>query len=88
VRVAHRELAGEITFTSADGPSVLAHPLCPDTWRNGKPIGDEPPVQGYRAPRERPRRFAPWNGRGRSTRPRSLAFRGGTFRNAQRLPLP
>jgi hypothetical protein len=34
-------------FTKADGPSVFAHPLCKNTWRNGKKIGDEPPASGY-----------------------------------------
>jgi hypothetical protein len=31
-------------YTKADGPSVFAHTLCPNTWRNGKKIGDEPPA--------------------------------------------
>lgn len=37
----------DIVFTKADGPSVFAHPLCTNTWRNGTKIGDEPPAQGY-----------------------------------------
>jgi hypothetical protein len=35
------EFADDITYSSVDGPSVFAHPLCPNTWRNGKKIGDE-----------------------------------------------
>jgi uncharacterized protein GlcG (DUF336 family) len=37
----------DITFSKADGPTVFTHPLCPNTWRNGKRIGDEPPASGY-----------------------------------------
>jgi uncharacterized protein GlcG (DUF336 family) len=37
----------DIVFTKADGPSVFAHPLCTNTWRNGTKIGDEPPASGY-----------------------------------------
>lgn len=39
--------ADEIVYASVDGPSVFAHPLCPNTWRNGKKIGEANPVQGY-----------------------------------------
>ena len=35
------EFADDIVFTSADGPSPFAHPLCANTWRNGKKLGDE-----------------------------------------------
>jgi len=41
------EFADDIVFTAADGPSEFAHPLCPNTWRNGKKIGDEQKAQGY-----------------------------------------
>jgi uncharacterized protein GlcG (DUF336 family) len=41
------EFADDIQYTSADGPSIYAHPLCPNTWRNGKKIGEEPPASGY-----------------------------------------
>jgi uncharacterized protein GlcG (DUF336 family) len=41
------EFVDDITFSGADGPSVFAHPLCPNTWRNGKKIGDEQQAQGY-----------------------------------------
>jgi uncharacterized protein GlcG (DUF336 family) len=34
----------DIVYTTADGPSVFAHPLCPNTFRNGRKIGDEPPA--------------------------------------------
>ena len=39
--------ADDIWFTKQDGPSVFAHPLCKNTWRNGKKIGDEPPASEY-----------------------------------------
>jgi uncharacterized protein GlcG (DUF336 family) len=35
------EFADDITYSAADGASVFSHPLCPNTWRNGKKIGDE-----------------------------------------------
>lgn len=41
------QFADDIWYTNADGPSFYAHPLCPNTWRNGKKIGDEPPASGY-----------------------------------------
>lgn len=40
------EFADDIIFESADGPSIYAHPLCPNTWRNGRKIGDEPAGHG------------------------------------------
>jgi hypothetical protein len=39
--------ADDIWFTKTDGPSVFAHPLCTNTWRNGKKLGDEAPASGY-----------------------------------------
>lgn len=39
--------ADDIQYSSADGPSIFTHPLCQNTWRNGKKIGEEPPAQGY-----------------------------------------
>jgi len=39
--------ADDIQFSKADGASVFTHPLCKNTWRNGKKIGDEPPASGY-----------------------------------------
>jgi len=39
--------ADDITYTSADGPSPFTHPLCANTWRNGKKIGDEANASGY-----------------------------------------
>jgi uncharacterized protein GlcG (DUF336 family) len=39
--------ADDILYTRADGPSVYAHPLCPNTWRNGRKIGEEPPATTY-----------------------------------------
>lgn len=35
------ETADDIQYIEADGPNIWAHPLCPNTWRNGKKIGDE-----------------------------------------------
>jgi uncharacterized protein GlcG (DUF336 family) len=40
-------LADDITYSKADGASIYTHPLCPNTWRNGQRIGDEPPASGY-----------------------------------------
>ncbi len=40
-------LADDITYSSADGPSVFTHPLCVNTYRNGDFIGDEAPAVGY-----------------------------------------
>ena len=41
------EFADDIVFTSADGPSPFAHPLCGNTWRNGRKLGDEATAVGY-----------------------------------------
>jgi hypothetical protein len=41
------EFADDITYSSVDGASVFTHPLCPNTWRNGKKIGDESKASGY-----------------------------------------
>lgn len=41
------ESIDDIVYTSADGPSVYAHPLCMNTWRNGKKLGDEAPPANY-----------------------------------------
>jgi uncharacterized protein GlcG (DUF336 family) len=41
------EFVDDITFSGADGASVFTHPLCPNTWRNGKKLGDEAKAQGY-----------------------------------------
>jgi len=38
------QFADDIVFVSADGPSPFAHPLCANTWRNGKKLGDEAPA--------------------------------------------
>ena len=35
------EFADDIVYAMADGPSIYAHPLCANTWRNGVRIGDE-----------------------------------------------
>ena len=41
------EFVDDITFSSVDGASVFTHPLCPNTWRNGKKLGDEQKAQSY-----------------------------------------
>ena len=41
------EFADDIIYTSADGPSPFAHPLCANTWRNGKKLGDEAKASSY-----------------------------------------
>src|SRR4030081_2844602 len=41
------EFADDIVFTSADGASPFAHPLCANTWRNGRKLGDEAHAIGY-----------------------------------------
>jgi uncharacterized protein GlcG (DUF336 family) len=41
------EFVDDITYSSVDGPSIYTHPLCPNTWRNGKKLGDEQKPQGY-----------------------------------------
>ena len=38
------QFADDIVYVSADGPSPFAHPLCANTWRNGKKLGDEAPA--------------------------------------------
>jgi uncharacterized protein GlcG (DUF336 family) len=37
----------DILYSSADGPSPFVHPLCANTFRDGKKIGDEAPASGY-----------------------------------------
>jgi uncharacterized protein GlcG (DUF336 family) len=39
-------LADDISYAVVDGPSVFTHPLCPNTWLNGRKIGDEPKAIG------------------------------------------
>ena len=34
--------ADDITYAKVDGPTLFTHPLCHNTWRNGKKIGEEP----------------------------------------------
>jgi uncharacterized protein GlcG (DUF336 family) len=34
--------ADDALYRSIDPPSVYSHPLCPNTWRNGRKLGDEP----------------------------------------------
>ena len=37
----------DIQYAKSDPPSVFAHPLCMNTWRNGQKLGDETPASGY-----------------------------------------
>jgi uncharacterized protein GlcG (DUF336 family) len=39
--------ADDIVYTKTDGPSIYAHPLCPNTWRNGQKIGEEAVAANY-----------------------------------------
>lgn len=41
------EFIDDIVYTSADGASPFAHPLCANTWRNGRKLGDEATAAGY-----------------------------------------
>jgi len=40
-------LADDIQYTVAGGASVFTHPVCPNTWLNGRKVGDEPKAAGY-----------------------------------------
>lgn len=40
-------LVDDIQYAKVDHASVFTHPLCPNTWRNGQKIGEEPPAAGY-----------------------------------------
>src|SRR6185295_14745412 len=37
-------LADDIVYSPPDAPSVFAHPVCPNTYRNGTKIGSEAPA--------------------------------------------
>jgi uncharacterized protein GlcG (DUF336 family) len=37
----------EIVYSSVDGASPFAHPLCPNTYRDGRKVGDEASASGY-----------------------------------------
>src|SRR3954468_23995823 len=37
----------DIQYAKTDGASIYAHPLCPNTYRNGQKIGEESPAIGY-----------------------------------------
>jgi len=41
------QFADDISYSSVDGSSVFTHPLCANTWLNGKRIGDENKASGY-----------------------------------------
>jgi uncharacterized protein GlcG (DUF336 family) len=38
------QAADDIQYAKVDGPSIYAHPVCPNTYRNGQKIGDETPA--------------------------------------------
>lgn len=40
------EFIDDITYASVDGPSIYTHPLCANTWRNGRKIGEEAVAHG------------------------------------------
>jgi uncharacterized protein GlcG (DUF336 family) len=40
-------LADDVSYASVDGASIFTHPLCPNTWLNGRKVGDEPRAGGY-----------------------------------------
>jgi len=37
----------DILYSSVDGPSPFVHPLCANTYRDGRKVGDEPASSGY-----------------------------------------
>jgi len=37
----------DIVYSAVDGPSPFAHPMCPNTFRDGKKVGDEAPAGRY-----------------------------------------
>jgi uncharacterized protein GlcG (DUF336 family) len=37
----------DILYSSVDGPSPFVHPLCANTFRDGRKVGDEPGASGY-----------------------------------------
>lgn len=39
--------ADDIMYAATDGPSIYTHPLCPNTYKNGQKVGEEPPASGY-----------------------------------------
>jgi uncharacterized protein GlcG (DUF336 family) len=43
-------LADDIVYSPPDPPSVFAHPVCLNTWRNGVEIGSEMPATYPRVP--------------------------------------
>jgi uncharacterized protein GlcG (DUF336 family) len=38
--------ADDIVYAGVDSASVFAHPLCPNTWRDGRHVGEEPKAGG------------------------------------------
>jgi uncharacterized protein GlcG (DUF336 family) len=41
------QFADDIVYVAADGASEFAHPMCDNTWRNGKKLGTETKATGY-----------------------------------------
>ena len=42
--------ADDIIFIGSDPPSIFAQPLCPNIWRNGQKIGNEPAAPSSGSP--------------------------------------
>jgi uncharacterized protein GlcG (DUF336 family) len=47
-------LVDDIVYSPPDAPSVFAHPVCLNTWRNGTAIGSESPMAYPMVPPETP----------------------------------
>jgi uncharacterized protein GlcG (DUF336 family) len=41
------EFADDISYSRTDGASMFTHPLCANTWLNGRKLGDESKAAGY-----------------------------------------
>jgi len=46
--------ADDITYPAADGPSAFSHPMCQNTYRDGKFLGNETPPDFDQVPRSVP----------------------------------
>jgi uncharacterized protein GlcG (DUF336 family) len=44
--------ADDITYPAADGPSAFSHPMCQNTYRDGKFLGNETPPDFDQVPRQ------------------------------------
>ena len=41
------QFADDISYSHREGGSIFTHPVCPNTWLNGRKIGDEARAAGY-----------------------------------------